>query len=70
MGYVSIFLTFTTLIYYSMFVAIPLLFLINSFRPTLPWSCEGLKSWHNRTDEYPTVRICANVNWQIKLFFR
>nr|NP_001285711.1 uncharacterized protein Dmel_CG33296, isoform C [Drosophila melanogaster]NP_995644.2 uncharacterized protein Dmel_CG33296, isoform B [Drosophila melanogaster]AAS64652.2 uncharacterized protein Dmel_CG33296, isoform B [Drosophila melanogaster]AHN54226.1 uncharacterized protein Dmel_CG33296, isoform C [Drosophila melanogaster] len=55
MGYVSIFLTFTTLIYYSMFVAIPLLFLINSFRPTLPWSCEGLKSWHNRTDEYPTL---------------
>nr|NP_001285712.1 uncharacterized protein Dmel_CG13795, isoform C [Drosophila melanogaster]NP_609138.3 uncharacterized protein Dmel_CG13795, isoform B [Drosophila melanogaster]AAF52546.4 uncharacterized protein Dmel_CG13795, isoform B [Drosophila melanogaster]AFH58721.1 FI17140p1 [Drosophila melanogaster]AHN54227.1 uncharacterized protein Dmel_CG13795, isoform C [Drosophila melanogaster] len=47
MGYVSGFLTISMLIYYSIFAAVPLLFIINSFRPTLPWSCEGLSSWHN-----------------------
>ncbi|XP_033173598.1 sodium- and chloride-dependent glycine transporter 1 isoform X1 [Drosophila mauritiana] len=47
MGYVSGFLTISMLIYYSIFAAVPLLFIINSFRPTLPWSCEGLNTWHN-----------------------
>ncbi|XP_039492070.1 sodium- and chloride-dependent neutral and basic amino acid transporter B(0+)-like [Drosophila santomea] len=47
MGYVSAFLSIFMLIYYSIFAAVPLLFIINSFRPTLPWSCEGLSSWYN-----------------------
>ncbi|XP_043641394.1 sodium-dependent noradrenaline transporter-like isoform X2 [Drosophila teissieri] len=47
MGYVSAFSSIFMLIYYSIYAAVPLLFIINSFRPTLPWSCEGLKSWHN-----------------------
>ncbi|XP_041675546.1 sodium- and chloride-dependent glycine transporter 1-like isoform X2 [Drosophila eugracilis] len=46
MGYVSVFLTISMLIYYSIFAAVPLLFMVNSFRPTLPWSCEGLETWH------------------------
>nr|NP_609137.2 uncharacterized protein Dmel_CG13794 [Drosophila melanogaster]AAF52545.3 uncharacterized protein Dmel_CG13794 [Drosophila melanogaster]AAY55020.1 IP11961p [Drosophila melanogaster]AOQ14955.1 CG13794-PA [synthetic construct] len=50
MGYVSVFLTISMLIYYSIFAAVPLLFMINSFRPTLPWSCEGFKSWYNESD--------------------
>nr|NP_609136.2 uncharacterized protein Dmel_CG13793 [Drosophila melanogaster]AAF52544.3 uncharacterized protein Dmel_CG13793 [Drosophila melanogaster] len=49
MGYVSLFLTITLLIYYTIFAAVPLLFVLNSFRPTLPWSCEGFKSWQNDT---------------------
>ncbi|KAH8352177.1 hypothetical protein KR084_002468 [Drosophila pseudotakahashii] len=49
MGYVSGFLTISMLIYYSIFAAVPLFFMINSFRPTLPWSCEGLKSWYNES---------------------
>jgi len=55
MGYVSVFLTISMLIYYSIFAAVPLLFIINSFRPTLPWSCEGLKSWHNESLGQSTV---------------
>ncbi|EDV59242.1 sodium- and chloride-dependent glycine transporter 1 [Drosophila erecta] len=55
MGYVSVFLTISMLIYYSVFAAVPLLFMINSFQPTLPWSCEGLKSWYNESAENPTV---------------
>ncbi|XP_043646459.1 sodium-dependent noradrenaline transporter-like isoform X1 [Drosophila teissieri] len=47
MGYVSAFSSIFMLIYYSIYAAVPLLFIINSFRPTLPWSCEGVKSWHN-----------------------
>jgi len=43
------------LIYYSAYAAIPLLFIINSLRPTLPWSCEGLKSWFNETSGRLTV---------------
>ncbi|XP_032569733.1 sodium- and chloride-dependent neutral and basic amino acid transporter B(0+) isoform X2 [Drosophila sechellia] len=49
MGYVSVFLTIAMLIYYSIFAAVPLLFMINSFRPTLPWSCEGFKLWNNES---------------------
>ncbi|XP_037711634.1 sodium- and chloride-dependent neutral and basic amino acid transporter B(0+)-like [Drosophila subpulchrella] len=55
MGYVSAFLTISMLIYYSIFAAIPLLFMINSFRPTLPWSCEGFKSWHNVSGGKSTI---------------
>jgi len=55
MGYVSVFLTISMLIYYSIFAAVPLLFMINSFRPTLPWSCEGFKSWYNESDGKMTV---------------
>ncbi|KAH8353052.1 hypothetical protein KR084_008627 [Drosophila pseudotakahashii] len=49
MGYVSVFLSISMLIYYSIYAAVPLFFIINSFRPTLPWSCEGSKSWRNET---------------------
>nr|XP_016924204.1 sodium- and chloride-dependent neutral and basic amino acid transporter B(0+)-like [Drosophila suzukii] len=55
MGYVSAFLTISMLIYYSIFAAIPLLFMLNSFRPTLPWSCEGFKSWHNASSGQSTI---------------
>ncbi|XP_017069553.1 LOW QUALITY PROTEIN: sodium- and chloride-dependent glycine transporter 1-like [Drosophila eugracilis] len=46
MGYMSLFLSISMLMYYSIFAAVPLLFMVNSFRPTLPWSCEGLETWH------------------------
>ncbi|XP_016998143.2 sodium-dependent acetylcholine transporter-like [Drosophila takahashii] len=49
MGYVSGFLSVSMLIYYSIYAAIPLFFILNSFQPTLPWSCEGSKSWLNET---------------------
>ncbi|XP_037708834.1 sodium- and chloride-dependent neutral and basic amino acid transporter B(0+)-like isoform X2 [Drosophila subpulchrella] len=55
MGYLSVFLTLSMLIYYSIYAALPLLFIINSFRPTLPWSCEGLKSWFNATSGRLTI---------------
>ncbi|KAH8281500.1 hypothetical protein KR054_000916 [Drosophila jambulina] len=55
MGYVSGFLTLSMLIYYSIFAAVPLLFMINSFRPTLPWSCEGMKSWYNQSSDKSTI---------------
>ncbi|KAH8271017.1 hypothetical protein KR018_000171 [Drosophila ironensis] len=53
MGYVSAFLTVSVLIYYGVFAAVPLLFMVNSLRPTMPWSCEGLKTWYNLT--YTTI---------------
>ncbi|XP_070853485.1 sodium- and chloride-dependent glycine transporter 2 isoform X2 [Drosophila suzukii] len=63
MGYVSVFLTISMLIYYSIFAAVPLLFIINSFRPTLPWSCEGLKSWHNESLGHSTTcNLTMNAN--------
>ncbi|KAH8353063.1 hypothetical protein KR084_008640 [Drosophila pseudotakahashii] len=54
MGYVSVFLSISMVIYYNIYAAIPLLFIINSFRPTLPWSCEGLKTWNNET-AWPSI---------------
>ncbi|XP_016998140.2 sodium- and chloride-dependent glycine transporter 1-like [Drosophila takahashii] len=55
MGYVSGFLTISMLIYYSIFAAIPLMFMVNSLRPTLPWSCEGMKSWFNESSWQTTI---------------
>ncbi|KAH8413103.1 hypothetical protein KR009_007939 [Drosophila setifemur] len=55
MGYVSGFLTIAMLIYYGIFAAVPLLFMFHSLRPTLPWSCEGLKSWFNHTAEQSSI---------------
>ncbi|XP_044251079.1 sodium- and chloride-dependent glycine transporter 1-like isoform X2 [Drosophila takahashii] len=55
MGYLSVFLSLSMLIYYSIYAAIPLLFIINSFRPTLPWSCEGLTAWFNESSERSTI---------------
>ncbi|XP_022230641.2 sodium- and chloride-dependent glycine transporter 1-like [Drosophila obscura] len=55
MGYVSTLLTISMLIYYGIFAAVPLLFIINSIRPTLPWSCEGIKSWHNESSDQLTI---------------
>ncbi|XP_037709582.1 sodium- and chloride-dependent neutral and basic amino acid transporter B(0+)-like isoform X2 [Drosophila subpulchrella] len=55
MGYVSVFLTLSMLIYYSIYAALPLFFIIHSFRPTLPWSCEGLTSWFNTTSGRSTI---------------
>ncbi|XP_037710208.1 LOW QUALITY PROTEIN: sodium- and chloride-dependent glycine transporter 1-like [Drosophila subpulchrella] len=60
MGYVSVILSLSMLTYYSVYAAIPLLFIINSLRPTLPWSCEGLKSWFNETSGRLTI-----CNWTI-----
>ncbi|XP_065357645.1 sodium-dependent proline transporter-like [Calliphora vicina] len=44
-GYVSLALNVLVLIFYSLFAMIPLVYLIGSFNPQLPWSCEGNYSW-------------------------
>ncbi|KAH8353300.1 hypothetical protein KR084_010165 [Drosophila pseudotakahashii] len=64
MGYVSLFLTLSMLMYYVTYAAIPLFFIINSFRPTLPWSCEGLKSWYNESQGRSTIcNVTLNVDY-------
>ncbi|EDW03476.1 GH10485 [Drosophila grimshawi] len=49
MGYVSLALSLATLLYYSLFAFVPLIFIMHSLRPTLPWSCEGISSWSNES---------------------
>lgn len=44
-GYVSLALNLLTLSYYSIFGAIPLVYLFYTLRPTIPWSCEAAKNW-------------------------
>ncbi|XP_016998154.2 sodium- and chloride-dependent neutral and basic amino acid transporter B(0+)-like [Drosophila takahashii] len=55
MGYLSGFLSLSMLLYHVIYAAIPLLFIINSFRPTLPWSCDGLTAWFNETSGRQTI---------------
>ncbi|XP_016998138.2 sodium- and chloride-dependent glycine transporter 1-like [Drosophila takahashii] len=55
MGYLSVCLSLSMLICYSIYAAIPLLFIINSFRPTLPWSCEGFTAWFNESSGRSTI---------------
>ncbi|EDW04451.1 GH12939 [Drosophila grimshawi] len=49
MGYVSLALSLASLLYYGIFAFVPLIFIVNSLRPTLPWSCEGFSSWSNES---------------------
>ncbi|KAH8240848.1 hypothetical protein KR026_006239 [Drosophila bipectinata] len=62
MGYVSCCLSTGMLIYYGIFAAVPILYMVNSLRPTLPWSCEGLKSWYNESEREATVCNITLVN--------
>ncbi|XP_055853295.1 sodium-dependent proline transporter-like isoform X2 [Episyrphus balteatus] len=56
-GYVSLALNLLTLTYYSLFGAIPLLYLLYSIRPSIPWSCESSKDWMKINENYTS--ICA-----------
>ncbi|XP_064539515.1 sodium- and chloride-dependent glycine transporter 1-like isoform X1 [Drosophila montana] len=49
MGYVSLALSLASLLYYGIFAIVPLIFILHSLRPTLPWSCEGFKAEENVT---------------------
>ncbi|XP_034472531.1 sodium-dependent dopamine transporter-like [Drosophila innubila] len=49
MGYVSVFLSIASLLFYSIFSIVPLVFILHSLRPTMPWSCEGLGNVGNLT---------------------
>ncbi|XP_055918672.1 uncharacterized protein LOC129950780 [Eupeodes corollae] len=65
-GYVSLAVNFVNLSYYSIFSVIPFYFFTNSFKPTIPWSCQGASQWmntsitvcnanHNMGDKVPSV---------------
>ncbi|KAH8378507.1 hypothetical protein KR093_011745 [Drosophila rubida] len=49
MGYVSVFLSIASLLYYAIFAVVPLIYIVHSLRPTLPWSCEALADVKNLT---------------------
>ncbi|XP_013104351.2 sodium-dependent proline transporter [Stomoxys calcitrans] len=44
-GYITLFLNICVVIYYSVFAMTPMLYLFASFKPILPWSCEGARAW-------------------------
>ncbi|XP_017858478.1 PREDICTED: sodium-dependent proline transporter-like [Drosophila arizonae] len=41
MGYMSLILSLASLLYYGIFAIVPLIFIVHSLRPALPWSCEN-----------------------------
>ncbi|XP_060647927.1 sodium- and chloride-dependent glycine transporter 1-like [Drosophila nasuta] len=49
MGYISIFLSVAALLYYAIFAVVPLIYILHSLRPTLPWSCEAMAHMKNVT---------------------
>ncbi|XP_034472534.1 sodium-dependent proline transporter-like [Drosophila innubila] len=59
MGYVSVFLSIASLLFYSIFAIVPLVFILHSLRPTMPWSCEGLGNVGNLTT-VNAISILAN----------
>ncbi|XP_073825458.1 sodium- and chloride-dependent neutral and basic amino acid transporter B(0+)-like [Musca autumnalis] len=51
-GFVSLLTNILILAYHSLFAMVPLLYMFASLNPTLPWSCDGFKSWaHNITED-------------------
>ncbi|KAH8411965.1 hypothetical protein KR222_003895 [Zaprionus bogoriensis] len=49
LGYVSLIWSLANLLYYSIFAVVPLIFVINSLRPTMPWSCTGMEHFNLTT---------------------
>ncbi|EDW65048.1 sodium- and chloride-dependent glycine transporter 1 [Drosophila virilis] len=60
MGYVSLALSLASLLFYGIFAIVPLIFIMHSLRPTLPWSCEGFKPEENVTT------ICNMTDTQVQ----
>ncbi|XP_030565635.1 sodium- and chloride-dependent glycine transporter 1 [Drosophila novamexicana] len=60
MGYVSLALSLTSMLFYGIFAIVPLIFIMHSLRPTLPWSCEGFKSEEN------VSTICNMTDTQVQ----
>lgn len=58
LGYISLGVNLAVLTYYSMFAAVPLLYLFHSMRPTLPWSCEGMEKWFINSTEVDVEHSC------------
>ncbi|KAH8412113.1 hypothetical protein KR222_011664 [Zaprionus bogoriensis] len=52
MGYVSIVLSLASLLYYTIFATVPLVYIWHSLRPTLPWSCDAMA---NTTSNVTTI---------------
>ncbi|XP_055853319.1 sodium-dependent proline transporter-like [Episyrphus balteatus] len=44
-GYISLIINLTSLTYYAVLGAIPLFYFFHTLTPTIPWSCEGAKTW-------------------------
>ncbi|XP_054744014.1 sodium- and chloride-dependent neutral and basic amino acid transporter B(0+)-like [Anastrepha obliqua] len=57
-GYISLAVNLGVLTYYSIFAAIPLFYLFHSLRPTLPWSCEGIKNWLHTFNGQEVRHLC------------
>lgn len=60
MGYVALAINAVSLTYYAVLGAIPLFFLLYTLRSTIPWSCEGAKSWMKIKED--AVSICTYNN--------
>ncbi|XP_054744427.1 sodium-dependent proline transporter-like [Anastrepha obliqua] len=62
LGYISLFVNLAVLSYYSLFAAVPLLYLFHSLRPTLPWSCEGIEKWFPNSTEAEVKHSCKMLD--------
>ncbi|XP_061402548.1 sodium- and chloride-dependent neutral and basic amino acid transporter B(0+)-like [Musca vetustissima] len=57
-GYVSLITNIFILAYHSIFAMVPLLYMFVSFNPTLPWSCDGFKTWAQNLTESEEINLC------------
>lgn len=65
MGYMSLILSLASLLYYGIFAIVPLIFIVHSLRPALPWSCENFVP-----DKNVTTVSMRMYNSLIKLVFK
>ncbi|XP_037960733.1 sodium-dependent neutral amino acid transporter SLC6A17-like [Teleopsis dalmanni] len=66
MGYVSLALNLITISYYAVFLIIPMHYMLQSFRPTIPWSCEGVKTWIEKGVDYSLCNI-TTANYTVEM---
>ncbi|XP_075152760.1 sodium- and chloride-dependent neutral and basic amino acid transporter B(0+)-like [Haematobia irritans] len=57
-GYISLLTNICVLAYQSIFAMVPLLYMLASINPTLPWSCDGFKTWARNLTDNERTTIC------------
>ncbi|XP_059221481.1 sodium- and chloride-dependent neutral and basic amino acid transporter B(0+)-like [Stomoxys calcitrans] len=57
-GFVSLMTNICILAYHSIYAMVPLFYMFASMNPTLPWSCEGFKTWTRNLTDHEEVNLC------------
>ncbi|XP_075152759.1 sodium-dependent proline transporter-like [Haematobia irritans] len=66
-GYISLITNICILAYESIFAMVPLLYMLASMNPTLPWSCDAFQTWARNLTNDEETNLC-NVTYNASIY--